>query len=121
MVVNQGDIHWIHLRPPIGSEPGYRHPCVVVQNDLYNHSRIQTVVVCMLTSNVRRSSFPGNVLLAPGEGNLDRQSVVNVTQIVTVDRAQLGDYIGSLSPKRVRQILDGIQSMLEPGNPPEDR
>lgn len=117
MVVNQGDIYWTHLRPPIGSEPGYRHPCVIVQNDLFNRSRIQTVVVCMLTSNLRRAGFPGNVLLGPGEGNLEQRSVVSVTQIVTVDRAQLGDYIGSLSPKRVRQILDGIRSMLEPGEP----
>ena len=117
MVVNQGDIYWIHLRSPTGSEPGYRHPCVVVQNNLYNHSLIQTVVVCMLTSNLRRSSFPGNVLLASGEGDLERRSVANVTQLITVDRAQIGDFIGSLSPKRVRQILDGIQSVLEPREP----
>jgi mRNA interferase MazF len=117
MVVNQGDIYWVYLRSPLGSEPGYRHPCVVVQNNLYNQSLIQTIVLCMLTSNLRRADLPGNVLLAPGEGNLERRSVVNVTQIITVDRAQLGDTIGSLGPKRVRQILDGIQSVLEPGEP----
>lgn len=114
MVINQGDIYWVHLRPPIGSEPGYRHPCVIIQSDLYNRSLIQTVVVCLLTSNLRRAQLPGNVLLAAGEGNLERRSVVNVTQIITVDRAQLGEYIGSLSPQRVRQILDGVRQVLEP-------
>lgn len=117
MVIYQGDIFWVYLDMPIGSEPGYRHPYVVIQNNIANQSRLGTVILCALTSNLKRAMITGNVLLAPGEGNLDRQSVVNVTQIVTVDRAQLGDYIGSLSPKRVRQILDGIQSMLEPGEP----
>lgn len=84
-----------------------------MQNDLYNHSRIQTVVVGMLTSKLHRSGFPSNVQLGPGEGNLEQRNVVNVTPIITVDRAQLGDHIGSLSPKRVQQIV----SMLEPGEP----
>lgn len=114
MVIRQGDIFWVYLDMPIGSEPGYRHPYVVIQNDLVNRSRIGSVILCALTSNLRRAAISGNVLLAPGEGNLTRQSVVNVTQIITVDKAQLGEYIGSLSTKRVRQILDGIALVLEP-------
>jgi mRNA interferase MazF len=101
----------------IGSAPGFRHPYVVLQNNIANRSRLGTVILCALTSNLKRAMSVGNVLLAPGEGNLERQSVVNVTQIITVDRAQLGDYIGSLSLGRVRQILDGIQVMLEPREP----
>lgn len=114
MVIRQGDIYWVFLRPPVGSEPAYRHPGVVVQNNIFNHSQIQTTVVCMLTSNLKRASAPGNVLLEEGEANLPKRSVVNVTQIIIVDKAQLSEYIGTLSPKRVRQILDGITLVLEP-------
>ena len=104
MVIQQGDIFWIELDEPSGSEPGYRHPHVVIQNNVFNRSRINTVVVCALTSNLRRATAPGNVLLAPGEANLPRQSVVNVSQIFTVDKSQLSDKIGALSARRVRDI-----------------
>ncbi|GFP40388.1 type II toxin-antitoxin system PemK/MazF family toxin, partial [Candidatus Hakubella thermalkaliphila] len=112
MVINQGDIFWIDLGAPSGSEPGYMHPHVVVQNNLFNQSRINTVVVCALTSNLKRAEAPGNVLLAPGEANLPKQSVVNVSQIYTVDKRDLVEKIGRLSSKRVREILDGIQRLL---------
>jgi mRNA interferase MazF len=114
MVINQGDIFWIELGAPSGSEPGYTHPHVVVQNNLFNKSRINTVVVCALTSNLKRAEAPGNVLLAPGEANLPKQSVVNVSQIYTVDKRDLVEKIGTLSSKRVREILDGIHLLLEP-------
>ncbi|MBT9170771.1 MAG: Endoribonuclease MazF6 [Actinobacteria bacterium] len=114
MVINQGDIFWIELGESSGSEPGYMHPHVVVQNNLFNQSRINTLVVCALTSNLKRAEAPGNVLLAPGEANLPKQSVVNVSQIYTVDKRDLVEKIGTLSSKRVREILDGIQLLLEP-------
>jgi mRNA interferase MazF len=114
MVINQGDIFWIDLDDPLGSEPSYRHPHVVIQNNLFNRSRINTVVVCALTSNLKRATAPGNVLLKPGEGNLPKQSVVNVSQIFTVDKTQLDDKIGTLSAARVREILAGIGLVLEP-------
>jgi mRNA interferase MazF len=117
MVINQGDIYWVELEEPSGSEPGYRHPHVVVQNNVFNRSQIQTVVVCALTSNLKRASAPGNVVLDKKEGNLPKQSVVNVSQIFTVDKSQLGEYIGTLSPKRMREILDGIKLILEPREP----
>ncbi len=117
MEVAQGDVFWIDLGEPGGSEPGYRHPHVVVQNNAFNRSRIGTVVVCALTSNLRRAAVPGNVLLDDGEARLARRSVVNVTQIFTVDRAQLGQKIGTLSPRRVREIVDGIKLVLEPRDP----
>ena len=113
-MIQQGDIYWVDLQEPIGSEPGFRHPHVVVQNDVFNCSRIHTVVVCALTSNLQRAEAPGNVLLKPGEANLPKQSVVNVSQIFTVDKRQLGEKIGSLSTLRVREILDGIRLVLEP-------
>ncbi len=117
MVIRQGDVYWVDLGEPSGSEPGYRHPCVVVQNDVFNQSRIRTVVVCALTSNLKRAEAPGNVLLGKGEANLPKQSVVNVSQIFTVDKTQLGDYIGTLSPRRVRQILAGVLLVLTPREP----
>jgi mRNA-degrading endonuclease toxin of MazEF toxin-antitoxin module len=80
----QGDVYWIDLGAPSGSGPGYRHPHVVIQNNVFNRSRINTVVVCALTSNLRRAQAPGNVLLEVGEANLPKQSVVNVSQIFTV-------------------------------------
>ena len=114
MVINQGDVFWIDLDVPSGSAPGYRHPHVVVQNNLFNRSRINTVVVCALTSNLKRANVPGNVLLSTGEANLQKQSVVNVSQIFTVDKSDLVEKIGTLSPKRVREVLDGIHLLLEP-------
>jgi mRNA interferase MazF len=114
MVIRQGDIYWIDLEIPFGSEPGYRHPHVVVQNNLVNQSRIRTVVVCQLTSNLKHAGMSGNVLLPKGETNLSKDSVVNVTQLLTVDKTRLEEYIGTLSRRRVREILDGIQLILEP-------
>ncbi len=114
MVINQGGIYWIDLGEPSGSAPGYLHPHVVVQNNVFNLSRINTVVVCALTSNLQRAVAPGNILLDEGEANLPRQSVVIVSQIFTVDKSDLGEYIGTLSKKRMRQILDGIKMLMEP-------
>jgi len=114
MVISQGDIYWIELGEPEGSGPGYRHPHVIVQNNLFNRSQIRTVLVCPLTSSLKRADAPGNVLLEQKESNLPKQSVVNVSQLFAVDKNQLDEYIGSLSPKRIREILDGISLVLEP-------
>jgi mRNA interferase MazF len=114
MVINQGDVFWVELDEPSGSGPGYRHPHVVVQNNLFNRSRINTVVVCALTSNLQRAAAPGNVLLKLGEADLPKQSVVVVSQLFTVDKRQLGEHISTLSKKRVREILDGIKLLTEP-------
>jgi len=113
-VIVQGDVFWVDLGEPSGSQPGYRHPHVVVQNNIFNGSRLNTVVVCALTSNLKRAEAPGNVLLEKGEANLSKRSVVNVTQIFTVDKADLVEKIGSLSRERVKQILDGILLLMEP-------
>ena len=114
MVINQGDVVWIDLGEPSGSEPGYRRPYVVIQNNVFNYSRISTVVVCALTSNLKRAQAPGNVLLDKGEANLPKQSVVNISQIFTVDKRDLEKKIGMLSRRRVHQILDGIRLLTEP-------
>jgi len=113
-VINQGDVFWVELDEPTGSSPGHRHPHVVIQNNVFNRSRINTVVVCALTSNLQRAAAPGNVLLEPGEADLPKQSVVVISQLFTVDKSQLSEHIGTLSKKRVRQILDGMRLLTEP-------
>lgn len=107
--INQGDVYWVQLEEPSGSDLGYAHPHVVIQDDIITHSRINTVVVCGLTSNRKRASEPGNILLEVGEANLSRQSVLVVSQIFTVDKGQLGEYIGSLTKRRINQILVGMR------------
>lgn len=107
--IHRGDVFWIAPDDSRGPIPAYSHPHVVVQDDVFNHSRITTVVVCALTSNLHRATEPGNVLLEKGEGNLPKQSVVVVSQISSVDKARLGERIGSLSSARVDQILAGLR------------
>lgn len=114
MIIRQGDVYWIDLGEPEGSEPGYRHPHVVVQNNVFNHSKINTVVVCALTSNLKRAAVPGNVLLKKGEGGLKKESVVNISQVVTVNKSDLTERIGALPSTRVRQIVAGLKLLIEP-------
>lgn len=113
-MICQGDVYWIDLGQPIGSEPAYIHPYVVIQNDVLNRSQIKTVIVCALTTNLRRAKTPGNVLLEVGEADLPEQSVVNVSQIFTVDKALLTEKIGCLSRRRIQQILAGLALVTEP-------
>jgi mRNA interferase MazF len=109
LIINQGDIYWLQIDNVSGSEPGIRHPHVVIQDDIFNHSRIHTVVVCALTSNLKRTNLPGNVLLDIGEGNLAKQSVVEVSKVSSVDKLQLGEFIGTLSEERIHQVLAGMR------------
>jgi len=107
--ISQGDVFWIEADPSRGSVPGSPHPHVVVQDDVFNRSRVSTVIVCALTSNLNRATEPGNVLLEPSEGNLDKQSVVVVSQVSSVYKTRLGEHIGALSSERVQQILAGMR------------
>lgn len=109
VTIRRGDIFWVEPDESRGSVPGIPHPHVVVQEDVFNRSRIGTVIVCALTSNLKRANEPGNVLLEPGEGNLTKRSVVVVSQVSSVLKAQLGELIGTLSEERVEQILAGLR------------
>jgi mRNA interferase MazF len=113
-LIRQGDVYWVDLGEPAGAGSGCRRPLVVIQNNVFNRSRIATVVVCALTSNLKRATAPGNVLPRKGEANLPQPSVANVSQVVTVDKSRLAQKIGALSPGRIREILDGIRLLLEP-------
>lgn len=114
MVIKQGDVFWVDLGSPSGSEPRYLHPYVVVQNDAFNRSRINTVVMCAITSNLKLAQAPGNVLLPVGEANLPKRSVVNISQLYTVDKQMLTDKIGALSWESIQQIAEGIMMLLDP-------
>lgn len=107
-------MYWFDFGTPSGSGPGFLRPCVVMQNDAFNESSINTVVVCALTSNLRRARVPGNVLLDKGEAGLPERSVVVVSQLFTVDKGDLLDKIGTISAEHVEQVFEGIYRLLTP-------
>lgn len=112
MRVAQGDVWWADLAEPIGSAPGYRRPVIVLQSDALNRSQIATVVCVVLTSNLRWAIAPGNVLLKAKQTGLDRDSVANVTQLVTIDKRQLIERVGKLSKRPLEGIFSGIDLVL---------
>ena len=111
--IHQGEIYWLDFGPAADSAPAGRRPCVVVQSDLFNQTRISSTVVCLITSNMARGEAPGNVAIRSGEGNLGRASVVNVSQILTVDKSELVEYVGKLPAKIVDAIHGGLQLLFE--------
>ncbi|MFH1436424.1 MAG: type II toxin-antitoxin system PemK/MazF family toxin [Pseudomonadota bacterium] len=114
MVVRQGEIYWVELDPPQGSGPGFRRPCVIIQNNTFNASGISTVVVAVITGNLHLGRAFGNVLIRRGEAGLPKKCVVNISQIATVDRSMLNGRIGMVGSTRLREILLGITSLLKP-------
>lgn len=112
MVISQGDVRWASLADPVGSSPGFRRPVVIVQGDSFNASRIATTVVVPLTSNLRLAAAPGNVVLAAARTGLPKDSVANVSQVLSIDRSLLGDRVGHLSPNELRLLLAGIDLVL---------
>ncbi|MFM8635844.1 MAG: type II toxin-antitoxin system PemK/MazF family toxin [Planctomycetia bacterium] len=112
MVIAQRDVWWADLAEPIGSAPGYRRPVVVIQSDALNQSQLATVVCVVLTSNLRWSIAPGNVLLKAEHTGLDRDSVANVSQLVTIDKQQLTERTGKLTQRQMEAILSGVDLIL---------
>ena len=112
MVIAQGEVWWADLAEPIGSAPGYRRPVIILQSDPLNRSQISTVVCVVLTSNLRWSIAPGNVLLTAKQTGLDRDSVANVSQLVTIDKRQLIDRAGKLPRKQMESIFSGIDLIM---------
>ena len=107
-MIRQGEIYWLHFGPAEGSAPAGRRPALVVQHDRFNRSAISTAVVAAVTSNLRLGGMPGNVRLRRGEAGLPRASVVNVSQIRTIDQARLGDRVGALGTAKMRDVLQGL-------------
>jgi len=112
VVIAQGDVVWANLPEPTGSGPGFRRPVVVVQGDALNRSRLATAVCVPVTSNLRLSTAPGNVLLRSRATGLPKDSVANVSQIVSIDRALLGSRIGHLSKQQMELVFGGINLVL---------
>ncbi|HEY8181097.1 MAG TPA: type II toxin-antitoxin system PemK/MazF family toxin [Thermoanaerobaculia bacterium] len=112
MVVSQGDVVWAEIPVPSGSEAGYRRPVVVVQGEAFNLSSIATVVCVPLTSNLRWADAPGNVALPRKSTGLAKDSVANVSQIITIDRDFLGRRVGKISKSELKSILDGIDIVV---------
>jgi mRNA interferase MazF len=114
VVIRQGEVYWLEHRDVLGSEQRGTRPHVVIQNDAVNRSAIRTVLVCPLTTNLRRAAGRGNVLLEAGEANLPRESVVNVSQIFAADKNRLAAKIGTLSTSRIVEIVSGINVIIVP-------
>ena len=112
MTVAQGDVWWADLPEPSGSEPGFRRPVVVVQGDALNRSRIATVVCVPLTSNLKWATAPGNVLLPASVTGLPKESVANVSQLVTLDKSDLTERVGKLARSKLELVLSGIDVVL---------
>ncbi|OQY91057.1 MAG: PemK family transcriptional regulator, partial [Anaerolineae bacterium UTCFX1] len=102
MKIIQGDVFWIPVNESNKIESDYTHPHVVIENNAF------TVVICAMTSNLKRAKAPGNVLLEEGEANLPKQSVIEVAKVFTIDKTKLGEYIGTLTEQRINQVLAGI-------------
>lgn len=113
MVISQGKIWWVDFPEPVGSEPGYRRPAVIVQGDPFNRTRISTVLCVPLTSNLKWADAPGNVELSARLTGLPKDSVANVSQLTAVDRSQLVERAGILPPAKLRAVFDGIDLVMD--------
>lgn len=111
-MIRRGEIWWASLPDPRGSEPGYRRPVLVVQSDVFNRSRIRTVLVAAITSNLRLAEAPGNVHLTHRQSGLSQESVVNVSQVLTLDRQFLIERVGRLSSKLFTKVEAGLRLVL---------
>ncbi len=111
-MTQRGDVHWVDLGQAVGSRPAKRRPVLIVQADSYNRSRLATVLVAVITSNTSLAVMPGNVFLPAVSTNLPRDSVVNITALVTLDRTELGDPIGHLPDSLLREVDKGLRGVL---------
>ncbi len=111
-MIQRGEVWWAEFPEPLASEPGYRRPVLVVQSDEFNRSRILSVVAAVLTTNLGLARAPGNVLVAAEETGLPRDSVVNVSQVVTLDRSFLAERAGLVGSRAMLAVEDGLRTVL---------
>jgi mRNA interferase MazF len=112
VVIRRGEIWWAELQEPAGAGPGYKRPLVVIQSNDFNKSRINTIIAVVLTTNMKLADSPGNVMLPKKMTGLPKDSVTNVSQIITIDRYYLSERIGILPPSTMRRIDDGLRLVL---------
>lgn len=110
--MKRGEIWWANLPPPSGSGPGYRRPVLIIQSNAFNESKISTVLVAVITSNMALSDAPGNVRLSKSSGGLPKASVVNVSQLLTMDRGLLGKRVSSLAARTMQRVDAGLKLVL---------
>jgi mRNA interferase MazF len=115
VVIARGEIWWAALPTPEASEPEFRRPVLIIQSDDFNLSRISTVIAAVITSNLRLADAPGNVMLSKKESGLSKQSVVNVSQLITVDKAFLTKKVGIISATKLKEVEAGIRQVLSLG------
>jgi mRNA interferase MazF len=111
--LRRGSVRWVDLAEEVGSSPGFRRPGVIIQADAFNRSRIGTVVVALLTSNLSLADAPGNVVVRARESGLPKDSVVNVSQLYTVDKSMLGEECGHIDGRTMRAVDAGLRLVLE--------
>jgi mRNA interferase MazF len=112
MVIQRGEIWWASLGQPVGSQPGFRRPLVVVQSDEFNRSRIRTLIAVVVTSNLSLAQAPGNVLLSAKSTGLNKDSVANVSQVITVDKSFLTEKVGKLTARQIESVSDGLRLVM---------
>lgn len=112
MVVQRGEIWWANLPEPVGSEPGFRRPVLVIQSNDFNRSRIATVIALVITSNIKLAQAPGNVLLPSKVTGLSKDSVANVSQVITIDKSFLTENIAAIPPYLLEQVENGIRLVM---------
>ncbi len=112
MVIRNGTVYWVNFSPAKGSEPKGRRPGLVIQNNVLNDSKLNTVVMVAITTTLKFGDLPGNVILRKSEANLPKKCVVNVTQIKSVDKKSIREEIGTLSAQRLKEVQDGIKLIL---------
>jgi mRNA interferase MazF len=112
MVVNRGEIWWADLPEPTGSSPGFRRPVVIIQSDIFNQTNLNTSIAALVTTNLELGRMRGNVLLKQYQSGLPKDSIVNVTQVFTLDKKLLLEFVGSLSERKMEQIDQGLRLVL---------
>jgi len=112
-VIQRGEIWWAGLPAPVGSGPGYRKPVLIVQSHAFNESRLNTVIVAAITGNLDLAAAPGNVLLTAHASGLEKDSVVNISQVLTIDRRLLTEFVASVSGRTMAKVDEGLRLVLE--------
>ncbi len=112
MVIHRGEIWWASLIQPSGSEPSYRRPVIIVQSNDFNSSQIRTIVAIVVTSNLKLALAPGNILLKKKQSGLLKDSVANVSQIITIDKSYLTEKVGKLNTTQIKKVEEGLRLVL---------
>ncbi len=113
MVIKRGQIWWAELPEPVGSEPGYKRPLLIIQSNDFNKSKISTIIAAVITSNIRLTAAPGNILLSTKKSKLPKESVINISQLITIDKSFLTEKISTLPTSIMAKVDEGVRLILQ--------